>query len=150
MKKLVKRSLVLTFAAVMALSVFCSAAPLEDLPSLQSSRYFDGYCAHCTAVKGGKIIVSVQVDALGYMSKIGASKIYIYKSSDNAYFSCVKTYKYADYPSMMSSGTHFNDDVITFHGTPKYYYRAAVFCYAGNSSGHDQEYYLTSSVRAIT
>lgn len=148
MKKLVKRSLVLTFAAVMALSVFCSAAPLEDITP-QSSRYFDGYLARCTAVKGGKIIVSVRVDALGYMSKIGASKIYIYKSSDDEEFSWVKTYKYTDYPSMMGSGMHFNEDVVTFHGTPKYYYRAAVFIYAGNSSGHDQEYELTSSVRAI-
>jgi hypothetical protein len=142
-KRVLKRFVILTAVAAMLVTTFCSA-------NLMSSIYLSDYVASCTPIAGGKIVVSVEVDALSYMSKIGASTIYIYKSSDAESWNVVKTYKYTDYPQMMSSGLHYNAAPITFYGTPGYYYCAGVVCYAGNSSGSDQRLYTTSGVRAIT
>lgn len=143
MRKVAKHALVLMAAAAMAVTTVCSA-------NLMSSIYLSSYMAACTPISGGKIVVTVEVDALGYMSKIGASTIYIYKSSDQESWNVVKTYQYTDYPQMMGSGVFYNADPITFHGTPGYYYCAGVVVYAGNSSGHDERLYTTSGVRAIT
>lgn len=143
MRKVAKRALALMAVVAMAATTFCSA-------NLMSSRYLSSYMAACTPISGGKIVVTVEVEALGYMSKVGASTIYIYKSSDQSSWNVVKTYSYTDYPEMMGSGAFYNADAITFHGTPGYYYCASVIVYAGNSSGHDERLYTTSGVRAIT
>lgn len=143
MKRYIKRFVILTAVVAMFVTTFCSA-------NLMSSIYLSDYVASCTPIAGGKIAVSVEVDALSYMSKIGASKITIYKSSDQVSWNAVKTYTYTDYPEMMSSGIHYIDAPIVFHGTPRYYYCASVIVYAGNSSGHDERLYTTSGVQAIT
>lgn len=143
MKNTIKRFVILFAAIAMTVTTYCSA-------NLMSSIYLESYMASCSPISGGKIIVTVEVNALGYMSKIGASTIYIYKSSDQTNWNVVKTYQYTDYPQMMGTGMHYADDPITFHGTPGYYYCASVICYAGNSSGHDERLYTTSGVRAIT
>lgn len=84
------------------------------------------------------------------MTKIGASTIYIYESTDNKSFTRVATYNYEDYPELMGSGTFYCEDAVTYYGTPGNYYRASVYCYAANSSGSDEKNYTTTSVRAVS
>lgn len=143
MKRISKRFLCSIFAVCMISSLLCTFA------SARSSAYLDGYAATVTAKSGGRMVVTVDVSGVGPMTEIGATKIYIYESSDNRSFSRVATYKYEDYPNMMGSGTFYYDDAITHYGTPGYYYFASVYCYAANSIGSDEKNYTTSIVRAI-
>lgn len=116
----------------------------------RSSAYLDGYAASVTARSGGRLIVTVDVSGVGSMTKIGASTIYIYESSDGVDFERVGTYHYEGYPNMMGSGTIYYKDAITYYGTPGYYYFASVYCYAENANGSDERNYTTTVVRAIS
>jgi len=118
--------------------------------STLSSDYICDYSADVSAASGGRIIVGVSVDALGYMTQVGASSITIYKSSDQINWSPVKTYSYTNYPSMMTSGYYYFADAVTYYGTAGYYYLAMVTCYAGDANGHDTRLYTTSGTRAIS
>lgn len=128
-------------------SVFCTAA---SAVAVRSSDYLDSYVCTTTAKSGGKIVVSAAVDAIINATQIGVTDVYIYESSNDEDFTCVEHYNYEDYPNMMGSGRHFNRDVATYYGTPGKYYYAAVYVYAGNSTGGDTRDYDTASVRAIS
>lgn len=115
----------------------------------RSSAYLDSYGATVTAKSGGKMVVTVDVAGVGRMTQIGASTIYIYESEDNKSFTKVATYNYEDYPEMMGSGTSYYEDPVTYSGTPGYYYKASVYCYAANANGSDERNYTTAARRAI-
>ena len=142
-KGFTKRLLCSIFAICMLSCILCTFA------SARSSAYLDGYAATVTPKSGGRLAVTVDVSGVGSMTKIGATKIYIYESNDGVDFSRAATYKYEDYPNMMGSGTIYYKDAITHYGTPGYYYFASVYCYAENSSGSDEKNYTTSIVQAI-
>lgn len=146
MKHFGKRFLCGIFAICMMASLMCTFA---SATTDRSSAYLNSYAATVTAKSGGRMVVTVDVAGVGPMTTIGATKIYIYESSDNRTFSRVATYKYEDYPEMMGSGTFYYDDAITHYGMPGYYYFASVYCYAANASGSDEKNYTTSIVRAI-
>ena len=139
------------FCALLALcmlsSIMCTTAlAVSD----RSSAYLNSYAASVTARSGGRLIVTVDVSGVGSMTKIGASTIYIYESSDGVDFERVGTYHYEGYPNMMGSGTIYYKDAITYYGTPGYYYFASVYCYAENANGSDERNYTTTVVRAIS
>lgn len=141
-------SMVMVVAMISCLSCVMTFAQPSGL--LRSSNYLDAYSADVSAASGGRIIVGVSVDALGYMTQVGASSITVYKSSDQINWYPVKTYSYTDYPSMMTSGYYYFADAVTYYGTPGYYYMAIVTCYAGNANGHDSRPYTTNGTRAIS
>ena len=118
--------------------------------TVRSSDYLDSYVCSVTPKSGGEIVVSASVHAIVNATQIGASDVYIYESSNNEDFTCVEHYNYEDYPNMMGTGRHFNRDVATYEGTPGKYYYAAVYVYAGNSTGGDTRCYETASERAIS
>lgn len=128
-------------------STLCTAA---SAATVRSSDYLDSYVCSVTAESGGVIIVSANVNAVINATEIGATDVYIYESSNNEDFICVEEYHAEDYPEMLDSGRHFNSDVATYEGTPGKYYYAAVYVYAGNSTGGDTRSYDTASVRAIS
>lgn len=146
MKRFSKRFLCSIFAICMMSSLLCT---FTSATTARSSAYLNSYAATVTAKSGGRMVVTVDVAGVGSMTKIGATKIYIYESDDGVDFSRVATYKYEDYPAMMGSGTFYFDDAITHYGTPGYYYFASVYCYAANANGSDEKNYTTSIVRAI-
>ncbi len=117
--------------------------------SARSSNYLDGYGVVLTPQSGGKIVITVDVDGIRSMTQIGASTIFLYESTNGTDFSRIKTYNYEDYPTMMGSGKHFCEDALTYNGVPGRYYYAIAFCYAGDSTGYDEQSYTTSVVRAI-
>ena len=96
-----------------------------------------------------KIAVCIEVDAIVNATEIGATEIYIYESSDGVYFTCVEEYFAEDYPEMLDSGWHYFDEPIIHQGTVGKYYFAAVYVYAGNSTGGDTRRVETNVVRAI-
>ena len=115
-----------------------------------SSAYLDGYRAGLTAKSGGKIAITVDVSGVGSMTEIGASKIYLYESTDGSLFSRIETFESDDYPKMLGAGTWYYDTPITYDGTAGNYYYAIVYCYAANSSGSDTGGYETEICRAIS
>lgn len=135
----------IALAICMMLSVtLCKSANA----TIDSSNYLDWYMAFLTAKSDGVISVSVNIEACGDMKQVGASKIVMYESEDGTVFKPVKTYKYDEYPAMMGSGWDHVATVVTYDGTPGYAYYAIVYCYAGNSTGHDEKSYTTSIVYA--
>ncbi|KAF5055259.1 hypothetical protein DSECCO2_379500 [anaerobic digester metagenome] len=144
MKSFTKKSLAALMIIATLSCVLCVGA------SARSSDYLSAYSAGLTPKSGGRIVVSVDVAGVGYMTQIGASNVTIYRSSDQTNWDSVASYSSANYPSMLTSGYSCNMDVITYYGTPGYYYFAVVNCYAGNASGHDSRLYTTSNVKAIS
>lgn len=140
MKKAKILSLILLVC--MASSLLCVEA------SARSSNYLDLYGIVLTPQSGGKIVVTVDVDGIRSMTQIGATTIFLYESTDGTDFTRIKTYKYEDYPTMMGSGKHFCEDAVTYSGVAGRYYYAIGYCYAGDSTGHDEQSYTTSVVRA--
>ena len=67
----------------------------------RASAHLDSYRAACTAERGSKIAITVEVDGTGLMDDIGATKIYVYKSTDNEHFYYLRTFDSKDYPAMM-------------------------------------------------
>lgn len=131
------------------LAISLLSALLCTVAYARSSAYLDSYGATVTAKSRGRMVVTVDVAGVGRMTQIGASTIYIYESEDNKSFTKVATYNYEDYPEMMGSGTSYYEDPVTYSGTPGYYYKASVYCYAANANGSDERNYTTAARQAI-
>ena len=132
------------------LAVCMLATFLCTFAMARSSAYLDAYGASVTAKSGGRLVVTVDVSGVGRMTQIGTTTIYMYESEDNRSFTRVATYNYEDYPEMMGSNAmHYCEDPVTYYGTPGYYYKASVYCYAANANGSDEKNYTTVSVQAI-
>lgn len=144
MKNFGKKFLCILFS-LCVLTNLAGAAAIDG----RSSLYLDGYSATLTAKRGGKIVVTVDISGRGYMEEIGTTKIYIYESRNNTSFKRVETYKCDDYPIMMSSGTVYYEDAATYVGKPGYYYKASVYCYAGDGTNGDERNYTTAAVKAL-
>ena len=146
MKTSVKRLLGIILAVSVAaslLSVSASAAVLR------SSDYLDAYACSIHRENNGAIAVCVRVDAIVNATEIGATEIYIYESINGEDFTCVEVYDAEDYPEMLGSGWHYYDTPIIHQGTVGKYYCAAVYVYAGNSTGGDTRTVYTDVVRAM-
>lgn len=127
-------------------SVFVSAAAPQQPDQPDSSNYLDSYMAG-TYIYNGKVVVSVDVTAVVNATMIGARDIYLYESTDRVHFTCVKHYNYQDYPNMMGSGwSYARDTVEDYTRVPGRYYKAIVYVYAGDSTGHDSKLYSTAIV----
>lgn len=136
---------------VSLLLLICVTASLLCITaSARSSNYLDAYGVDLTPQSGGKITITVDVDGIRNMTQIGASKIYLYESTDGSDFTCVKTYYHDKYPVMMGSGRHYYKDVATYSGVAGRYYYVTAYCYAGDKTGYDEKPYTTSTVRAKT
>lgn len=120
----------------------------QALAVARSSKYLDAYGTYVSPVGNGKIVITIDVDALRSMTKIGATTIILYGSKDGKNFTVAKSYNYQDYPIMMSSGKHYYEDLFTYYGTVGYSYYVTAFCYAGDSTGYDQKPYTSIIVKA--
>ena len=124
MKNRFKRIIPGTMAFMMLLSVCITSASAFTVGT-RSSGYLDSYSAYCYAIGHGQIDVYVFVEGTGKMDKIGASKIYIEKSSDNKTWKTVKTFTAEDNPNFMDSNAYtYENHAMTYQGTGGYWYRA--------------------------
>lgn len=146
MKAKYTRVLSAVLLVCMMSTMLCSFASA----TIQSSDYLDAYMAECHAVSNGKIVVTVDVDALVNCTKVGADDIYLYESTDGVHFTLVRHYEYQDYPNMMGTGWYYYRDAVSYQGVPGRYYFARVYVYAGNNTGYDRKFYDTANVVAHT
>lgn len=124
------------FALIMISSLLCTTASA----AVQSSAYLDAYCVAMTPDSNGKLVITLDVTGVDYMTEIGAKTISVYESTNGKDFYWVKTYESSDYPKMMGSGLYYYKDVLTHQGTAGRYYYATACVYAGNSTGGDERY----------
>ncbi len=137
-----KRVLSGILTILMISSILCTSA------LARSSAYLNSYSASTVPISGGRLAVTVNVIGVGPMTKIGASTIYIYESTDGKYFSQVGRYFSDDHPIMMGSGAYYYEDAIIYQGVVGRYYYASVYVYAANESGSDEKNYTTAVVKA--
>ena len=103
----------------------------QALAVARSSKYLDAYGTYVSPVGNGKIVITIDVDALRSMTKIGATTIILYGSKDGK-----------------NSGKHYYEDLFTYYGTVGYSYYVTAFCYAGDSTGYDEKPYTSIIVKA--
>lgn len=115
----------------------------------RASAHLDSYRASLTPKNSSRIAITVDVDGTGLMDDIGATKIYVYKSTDNEHFYYLRTFDSKDYPAMMTHNAYFYYETpIIFQGVSGYYYYAHVDVYAAKDGGSSTRSYTTSSVQA--
>lgn len=115
----------------------------------RASAHLDSYRASLTPKNSSRIAITIDVDGTGLMDDIGATKIYVYKSTDNEHFYYLRTFDSKDYPAMMTHNAYFYYETpIIFQGVSGYYYYAHVDVYAAKDGGSSTRSYTTSSVQA--
>lgn len=124
-------SLILALSALLMISATAAYIP-PDSPD--ASAYISSYSVSIINGGNGKLKVDFDITGTGYMTKIGASCIQIYKSNGTH----VATIWHTDSgrSGMMGSNKIYHSDVETYTVTPGSYYVKITF-YAKNSSGWD-------------
>lgn len=140
MRNISKRVLTLILTICMASCLLCVGA------SARTSDYLDSYRGSITPIGGGDLVISVDVEARGKMTEIGASKIYLYESNSYGGYTRIETYTSDDYSFMLGSGAYFYKDLFTYKGIVGRQYYIKAFCYAGDSTGSDEKIYISSTV----
>lgn len=135
-------SLIILTIGLLSSFVFANAA------STRSSLYLNDYSASISAKRNGTISISASIFGKGYLDRIGVSSITVYESRDGKSYTKYGTFSSDDYPSMMGSGSSYDDTVYEFTGTVGYSYKATVYCYGESGSGSDTKPYYTTSVTA--
>lgn len=127
MKRTMKNIAFLLIVAVL-LSMPAYAAERDPVMPCENN-VLSQYACDLLVSSGNKLQVHFSVTAIEILDKIGALQIEIQRSSDGENWTTVKTYKYADYPSLMATGTAAYSSYVTYYGEYGYYYRAKVSFY---------------------
>lgn len=115
-------------------------------PNTRGSNFFMASSVYLEHTTGQTFQVWFDVTAVGMMDQLGASKVIIQRSSDNASWVNVRTFSKDTYSSMVCTNTSIHASYVTYTGASGYYYRAYVELYAkdGSSTGSAGKY--TSSI----
>lgn len=144
MKQNARKRISLFLACILCAGIFVLPA------SARSSWYLNSYRAWLNVKGNGKITVTVDVQATGFMDTIGAKEILILESKNNgASWTEYRDFLPLIYPEMLASNDFlYYDTPVSFTGTPGYKYCAIVTVYAGDSTGGDSREYTTPMVTA--
>lgn len=135
-------------SSILALCMVLSLV-ITTYATTRASAHLDSYRASLTPKSSSRIAITVDVDGTGLMDDIGATKIYVYRSTDNEHFYLLRTFDSKDYPAMMKHNVYYYYDTpIIFQGVSGYYYYAHVDVYAAKDGGSSTRSYTTSSVQA--
>ena len=147
MKQYLKKttSLLLTVTLLVISFAMPASAAVE-----RSSLYLSCYRAWLTPESGGKIDVTIDVQAVGDMDDVGATKVVMYESTDGGTtWNRDGTYVDALHPELLQQNTYwYYETPISHQGTPGYKYFAIITLYAGDSTGYDTKEYQTTTVTA--
>lgn len=150
MKKYVTRiaTLILIFGLSIGMTVSAHAADSSggDV-SPQASNYISSYSAWANAGSGGAVYIYYDVDATGYVARVGA-KLIVVQTLDAGVWKDVKTITGTVSNGMLVSNASSHLGGIVYQGTAGNSYRAVVTVYAGPISGGDSRIVTTNSVTA--
>ena len=86
MRRFGKKFLCSFLTVLMVSSILCTFAAAAT----QSSEYLSSYRAVMTPKSDGELVITVHVLGVGYMSEIGAKKIYLYESTNGTDFTRIR------------------------------------------------------------
>ena len=134
-------------ALFLLVSILLTTAGFAYVPEpdeINASLYIAERSASCSATGNGRVKVSFELFGTGVMSMIGSTTVKVYQSNGT----CVATYTYHNYPSMMSYNTVYHSSSITYYGVSGQSYYAKVTVCAYNSTGGDVRIITTNTVTA--
>ena len=147
MKQYLKKTTAILLAVTLLVISFAmpASAAVE-----RSSLYLSCYRAWLTPQSGGKINITIDVQAVDYMDNVGALTVEMYESTDGGVtWDRDGTYRSALFPELLQQDTYwYCETPITHQGTVGYKYFAVVTVYAGDSTGSDSKEYQTTTVTA--
>lgn len=95
---------------------------------------------------GTTFVVSYAINATSVFTDVGATKVQIFRSSDGANWTLMKTYNYLLVENMMGHNTPNHTYTIEYDGVANYYYRAKIFFWVGDGTNGDERTYYTTTV----
>lgn len=95
---------------------------------------------------GTTFVVSYAINATSVFADVGATKVQIFRSSDGANWTLMKTYNYTLVEEMMGHNKMNHTYTIKYDGVANYYYRAKVFFWVGDGTNGDERTYYTTTV----
>lgn len=133
-------------ALLLAIAIFIPLPARAVEP--RASNYLSSYSAYVYNAGWYKVQVWVSVDGVDDMDEIGSLNIWLYESSDNENWTCVKQFQYVDYPDMLGYNNFYHDGHVEYAGSIGKYYKAYVCVWAGKDGDGDSRFFWTSSQKA--
>ena len=141
MKRLIRLvCLLLVFASLAAIPAYA----VEN--SARASLYLSAYRAYCTKTSSTTVVVSFQAIGTKIMDEIGANTIKVQYSSDKVNWTTAKTFRKANYSSMVDFDTGMHGAELSATVPSGKYYRAYVEFYAEKDGGFSERYYYTEII----
>lgn len=133
-------AMLLIVSLVLSSVSFAANRPAEEI---QSSEYFTSFFGKIVPTGGGKFNVEFKVLGTGLMTKIGASRIVIYKND-----TIIEHIWYTDpgRSGMMGYNCILHTDTESYSGVPGAKYYAVIYFYAVNQNGSEAKTYKTATV----
>jgi len=114
----------------------------------RASYYLDSYSAYVYNAGWYKVQVWATINGVDYMDEIGMLDVWLYESSDNENWTCVKQFQHTDYPDMLGYNDYIYSCHVEYAGSIGKYYKAYVCVWAGKDGEGDARYFWTSSQKA--
>lgn len=134
---------------VCLLVVFATLAAVPSFaqePTPYASRELSSYRAYCTKISSTQVVVSFQVVGTDALDEIGANTIKVQYSSDGVNWTTAKTFRKANYPSMVDSNTSMHGGTLTAIVPSGKQYRAYVEFYGEKDGNSTTRFYYTAII----
>ena len=132
--------LLVAFATLAAIPAYAQ----EVTP--RASTELSSYRAYCTKVSSTQISAFYQVIGTTALDEIGANTVKIQYSSDGTNWTTAKTFRKADYPSMVDHNTGAHALTLTATVPSGKQYRAYVEFYGKLGNNFTERYYYTTVI----
>ena len=133
-------------AAILLTPVQAYAAVPETV-SPMASAYLASYTAAIHPAGNGELQVWFRVTGTGTQDYLGALIVYLFESTDNENWDCIKTFLHEDHDTMLAQNTYAHmGHVIYNEGVPGRYYKAYVGIWGGPGDTGDARYIWTPVV----
>ena len=134
---------------VCLLVVFATLAAVPSYaqePTTRGSNELSSYRAYCTKISSTQVVVSFQVVGTDALDEIGANTIKVQYSSDGVNWTTAKTFRKANYPSMVDHNTGMHATEFTATVPSGKQYRAYVEFYGEKDGNSTTRFYYTTII----
>lgn len=121
---------------VLAIAISAVAAFENEVMVPYASAYLDEYSVSLGAKGNGRMNVSMTVDGVTTMDRIGVLCVDIDEKRNGTWYDFDEVYS-DDYPYFVISNSYDYADDYSFYGTPGRQYRVTITAYARKNGGSD-------------
>lgn len=129
--------LLVVFASLAAIPAYAQEA------NARASTELSSYRAYCTKMSSTSVAATFQVIGTDALDEIGANTVKIQYSSDGTNWTTAKTFRKADYPSMVDHNTSAHAKTLTATVPSGKQYRAYVEFYGEKDGNSTTRFYYT-------